>query len=219
VASDPVVRQKLDALRELQAEKAKRERESRNRAYVATIKERGEIPRIVLDGPDQDEQRERLLAELGAPDFHVERVVIDPPPAVERHGEIFDRPQMRDVTPETKAFVEDNVRRMEARAAAPKLPPPKTSSADVNHCATAYRGEPVWFYFDVESRMVTLTSHDGRPVLKGEELYRAIAAYGENPDEVAIRLWLRWRGKKEDADESDFDFDIIYPHLRLPRGA
>ena len=67
--------------------------------------------------------------------------------------------------------------------------------------------------------MVTLTSHDGTPVRKGEELYRAIATYGENPDEVAIRLWLRWRGKKENADESDFDFDIIYPHLRLPRGA
>lgn len=226
MAIDPIARQKLEALRHLQAEKAKRERDAADRDYVRTLQDRGEISRIIIDprSPEpEDAQRARQLAELDAPDFFVERVVVDAPPTVERPAEIFERPTtMRDVTP-AKAFVEDNVRNMEARApaAAPKLPPPKTSNTDVNHCATAYRGEPVWFYFDVESRTVTLTSHDGRPVRKDDDYFRAVASHGENPDEVAIRLWLRWRGKKngEPVDDFDFDYDIQYPNLRLPRGA
>jgi hypothetical protein len=214
-----MVRQKLDALRQLQAEKAKREQESRDRDYVRTIKDRGELPRIILDGPDKDAQRDRLLAELDDPEFHIERVVIDPKPIVEPPGAIWDNSKMRDVTPQAKAFVEDNVRRMEARTAAPTLPPPKGRDLSENHCVTAVRGEPVWYFFAVETRLLTLCSHCGVPVRKGEELYRETVATGENPDDVAIKLWQRWRGRPDDADDFDFDISIHYPNLRLPRGA
>ena len=90
-----MVRQKLDVLRQLQAEKAKREQESSDRDYVRTIKDRGELPRIILDGPDKDAQRDRLLAELDDPEFHIERVVIDPNPIVEPPGVMWGNPQIR----------------------------------------------------------------------------------------------------------------------------
>jgi hypothetical protein len=65
-----------------------------------------------LPPPDQDAQRERLLAELGNPAFYIERVVVAPPVAVDLPATQFDQPQMVDVTP--KSYVEDNVRRSEA---------------------------------------------------------------------------------------------------------
>jgi hypothetical protein len=48
-------------------------------AYNRTIRDRGSIPRIVLDEPDKDAQRKRLLAELGQPEYWIERRIIDPP--------------------------------------------------------------------------------------------------------------------------------------------
>ena len=48
-------------------------------AYDRTIRARGSIPRIVLDEPDKDAQRKRLLAELGNPEYWIERPIIDPP--------------------------------------------------------------------------------------------------------------------------------------------
>jgi hypothetical protein len=48
-------------------------------AMARTIRDRGSIPRIVLDEPDKDAQRKRLLAELGNPEFWIERPIIDPP--------------------------------------------------------------------------------------------------------------------------------------------
>ena len=107
---------KLSALRELQAEKQKRDQEASFAAYERTIKERGEIPWLILDEPDKDAQLARLLAELGNPEFCIAHTIVDVP---EREDDPLPiRPE-----PETKAWVETNVAR--AEAVMPSAPPPK----------------------------------------------------------------------------------------------
>jgi len=73
------IAQKIEALKELQAEKQRRSQEASAVAHAATIAKRGEIPRLVLNEPDQDAQRARLLADLDGPEFWIERGIISQP--------------------------------------------------------------------------------------------------------------------------------------------
>ena len=97
----------------MQAEKKKRNQEASSAAYHRTIKERGEIPRLIVH---EQSDRARLLAELGHPEFHIAREIVEP---LERE-EVIIPPSPQPV----KSYVEDSVRRMEA--ATP--PPPKVRS-------------------------------------------------------------------------------------------
>jgi len=97
------IRKKIGALRELEAERQKREQEASMAAYANTIRDRGSIPQIIIfdDDADKDKQREQLLAALDHPEFYVERLIISPPEQKEE--------------PLPKAYVEDNVRRFESQ--------------------------------------------------------------------------------------------------------
>jgi hypothetical protein len=76
---DQNTQQKLAALKELLAEKQKRERESTLHAYEATMARYGMIPFVVIDGPDADAQRERELANYTEAEHWVELQFVDPP--------------------------------------------------------------------------------------------------------------------------------------------
>jgi hypothetical protein len=76
VINAQTLRNKIEALRELRREKAKRKAEAAAQAYANTVAARGEIPRLFLDG-DNDEQRRRALAEHDDPEYWIERVFIE----------------------------------------------------------------------------------------------------------------------------------------------
>jgi hypothetical protein len=149
---------------------------------------------LILDEPDQDAQRKRLLAELGEPGYWIEHPIIDPPPCPEV------------VCPATKAHVED-VQRAEEQ----KSPGPNAS-----YCMTMEYGEPIFYLFDPANRVITLAENGGTPTWIGGKLFQEKLERNQNADDLAVTLWLRARGKSGD----DFDGPIIYPaEQRLPRGA
>src|SRR5262245_1103977 len=116
-----MVRDKIAALQELQAEKHRREAEATARAYANTVASHGHIPRIIIES---DDQRERLVAGLDGAEHWIERTIVTPPPTIEPPGAMLSgNPQMRDVTP-PKSYADDNMRRAEAITAA--SPPPTT---------------------------------------------------------------------------------------------
>jgi hypothetical protein len=93
------------------------------RACEQTMQERGKIPRIILDEPDKDAQRARLLADLNQPEYWIEREIIRLP----ARGRRADNPPPQ---PSVKSYVQDNVSRAEARAT------PLASGVGGYHCFT-----------------------------------------------------------------------------------
>ena len=141
----------------MQAERDKRQRDADTRAYTDTIAAHGMIPRVILDEPDQDAQRKRLLTEQGDPACWTERVIITPPPAVELPGAIRDNPQLRDVTP-PKSFVDQNVAHLEHSTEKPR---PSDPGANAVLCVAMTRGTPVFYSLDPGTRMLTLCEPNG----------------------------------------------------------
>jgi len=122
VSSDGrTIADKLSALRELQAEKQKREQEASAVAYQRTIAERGTIPWLILDEPDKDAQLARLLAELGNPEFCIAHTIVAAP-------EYQEEPPPPS-SPAQKQWVDQSVARPEA--AMPSAPPKGRNNAGV----------------------------------------------------------------------------------------
>jgi hypothetical protein len=138
-------------------------------------------------------------------------VIIDPPPAIETPGMMWGNPsQMRDVTP-AKVFVDQLAARTE-QAAMPMLAPPIEPGPNAVLSMTAIRGEPVFYLFDPDTRMIFLAEHNGGVTKINGKTFEAPLPPGADADDLAETLWMRKVFPNLTSTKAAFPFPVISVH-------